>query len=491
MKKKSYQKLVTQVRKQINVRKKIVSAWAKQHRLQLASLALIFFGVSLVGSQFIHRPEEQTAETQTQALSVQVVTFGDTSLNEKTVGTVKNLTSITLVAQSAGPVSVVDVVEGDVVHKGTRLLEQETAYAAGNAAVVSRQIAAKSFEIADETLKNTVESVAKTREQADLNRDNTEELRKMAEKNQQDTNSLLETVEAVVITLEQNLSDEIAGTNDSATVLALRQSLVAYKNTLAGTRASVRSLDYSNNQDNPPTKLANITKDLIYLQTDLQLKTAQLNRDIASLSYRVARIQEAATRVQAPFEGVVEKLYVHEGEYLTPGTPVAVIRGQTKLCLQINIAGKLAAQIDQSQMLTVDIKGLAVAIPITHVSGAPVNGQLYEVLAQLPEETLGRVYEDQTLNVTLPLYSTTVQTGNSFVPIDAIFVTNTNRYVFVEEDGLAQKREVVTGEIVGTSIEIKTGLVPGEKVILDRRVIDQQPIEVELLNNLETVIELG
>ena len=52
------------------------------------------------------------------------------------------------------------------------------------------------------------------------------------------------------------------------------------------------------------------------------------------------------------------------------------------------------------------------------------------------------------------------------VPQQAFFSQEDNYFVFVAEDGVAKQRQVETGQIIGQLVELKSGLVEGEKVII-------------------------
>ena len=63
-----------------------------------------------------------------------------------------------------------------------------------------------------------------------------------------------------------------------------------------------------------------------------------------------------------------------------------------------------------------------------------------------------------------------------FIPLDAVFVTNTDRFVYVLEDGQAVKRSVTTGDIISSTVEITSGLLPSDVVILNRQVTNGQAV---------------
>jgi len=462
-------------------------------RLAVAAISVLLFIGLFAAALATNGTDEPEAEVTPRILQVNGFTFGETPVQEEVVGTIKNQNTLTLVAQSNGPVQSVLVTEGAKVYRGTTIVQQETAYAAGNVQAVATQLATKNAQLATESLESTVRQVSLSREQADLSRDNTENLREIAEKSISETKQIIELSETIAETIEDNLEAEQAGTNDPATVQTLRQALLGAQSGLNQARQGLRSLEYQTDTDNPQSKLADLQRQVVQESTELQLKSAQLQKDIAQLNVRQAQIAQAATRVTAPIAGTVEKVFVRPGQFVSPGTPVAVIKGETDLLLEILVAGKVALQVDDSQNAVVKgLSGNAVTLPIQHVSAAPVSGSLYQVLIQVPAEYEPFVFQNQTVAVTLPLHKTSLAAGNSFVPLDALFVSNTGRYVFIEQDGKAVQKPVETGEIVGTGIEITSGLVPGEIILLDRRVIDQQEIEVELLSVPSTsVVELG
>lgn len=472
------------------------SAFLTQHTTAVVS-GIIIVGLALIIlAQFTKSKPVVATPASPAPLKVAAVKYGEVGVNQEAIGTVKNLKAITLVAQTAGPVSSIKVHEGDVIKAGTWLLTQSSAYAAGSAPAVQRQIAGKNAQLAEETLRSTSQIVAKNREIADQNRSNTEELRKISEKSIDDTKGLIATTEQVVQKLESDITAEQNGANNQSVIQGLRQQLITYKSMLNGNRSSLRSIEYSVGTDNAPNKLADASRDLVYASTELQLKSAEMAKEIAALNYQAAKIMEATTRVAAPFASTVEKIYVQEGQYVTPGTPVAKITGNSELLLSISVSGSIAARIDQAKNLTLFLKDgpseTAISLPIAHVSSTPISGQMYEVQALLPSNLAVWAPEESSVRVKLPLYEVSVDQGNAFVPIDAVFITNTGATVLVFQDGKAIQRPIKLGELVGSSIEVIDGIVSGDIIILDRRVIDQQAVEVQI-QTLESVsgAELG
>lgn len=444
-------------------------------RRPLVGVLIVFSLLVLivVAASFTRRPKPVAELPEAQPLEVMTHVVNGQGSEITTSGVVKNLQAMTLVAQTAGPVSRVNLEEGARVWRGSTILSQETGYALGNAAAVGAQVAAKNLEIAEASLKNTAESVSKSRSAADLNRENTEELRKINQQSIDGTRRGIDLTKQIIAKLETDL----AAATDAAIIQGLRQQLLTYQGLLVQNESALRSLEYTTNTDQEPNKLADVSKDQVYLAAQLQLDTAQLYRDIAALNLKSAQIQAGLSHVKAPFAGTVERIMVQPGQYVTPGTPVARIVGKSELNLIVSVSGAIASRVEETGRLKLTLDDQELQIPIAHVPSTPTNGQLFEILSVIPAEYAELVFEGQALEVTVPLMgAANTSLGSTLLPLDAVFISSNERFVYLEVDGKAQRRTVTTGSIWGEVIQIKTGLDTGDRVILDRRVIEGQEV---------------
>lgn len=430
--------------------------------------------IFLLAASIITKADELSDEVvQPVSKSVEVIDFGSQEQELTVAAKVKNLSTVTLVAQSNGPVSQLAVVEGTHVLPGYAITQQSSAYSAGSAAILQRQTAQTNVSFATRQLELVTESVVQARSQADRSRDNTEELRLLSEKAVADTKDVISLSETQLADLEAQLTDAINGGATADVVTGLRSGVIATKNGLVAARTQLRSLEYQVDTDKPPTQLADTAYDMVYTTTQLQLETVEMQKKLADLALKSAYIAEAATRVQAPFAGRIEKIFVQKGQYLTVGTPVAVLQGDSgNLCIQISITGSLASSIDQTKNLGVRLGQELIELPITHVSQTNVKGSLYEVLALVPHNLEDSFYDGQSIEVVLPI-------GNQpdfgkvamMLPLDAVYMTNTDTFVYVMSEGVVEKKTVVLGEVLSEKVEIISGIEVGEQVILDRTVV--------------------
>ncbi len=458
--------------KKLNPLKNKIKAFYKNNQLKTIAGVFAILLILILASQFIKNSDNQDTTTQTTPLQVETLTIGQSDLTESTVGTVKNHSAITLVAQTAGPISKIYTQEGAKIKQGAWITHQSTGYNTGNAASIQRQLAQKNLEIAEESLKNTTEVVSKNRELANKNRDNTEELRKISDESLGATRSQIDTIKAVI----DKINSDIAASTDPDEIQGLKQQLASFQGSLNQAESGLKNLEYSVDTDNPPTALANLNKDIVYLSTELQLKTAALSKDIASLNLKAAQISESLATVSAPFSATVERIYVDQGQYLTPGTPVAKITGSTDLQIISLVSANTANQIDTQQPIVLDLQGNTHNLNLYHVSNTPTAGNLYEIIITVPAYLKDTLAEGTTTNLTLPLQTITAS-DSFFIPLDAVFVTNNSHFVYILEDNQAKRRILQPGSIIGSKIEVKSGLLTGDIIILNRQVIENQTVE--------------
>lgn len=452
---------------------KRMSKISRNAKIRIVGGLTLLLIVGLLASRLMQPETEPAAEQASTSLMVETFTVGGTQLNEQTVGAVEQLSSITLVAQAPGPVSKVAVSEGDEVWRGELLSQQASNYAGGNSAAIGAALATKQYQLADETLKSTVETVTKTRELADASRNNTEELRKISASSIEEAKKLQGVVGQVI----ERIQYDIQNTTDDDIAHGLRQQLISYQGVYNQTTAQLQNLEYATDLDSSPETLANLNKDLVYQSTEIQLKSAEIGLDIARLNMQAAQIAAGMMRTVAPFSGIIERIYVTPGEYVNPGQPIAKLVGSEDKRVVVRLSGSLAARVDVHAYMQITIDETDLDLTIDHLTGSPTAGSMFEIIATLPEPYASNVYEGSTVDVRLPLLPSLSSDETQFVPLDAVFVTNTDRFVYLLEEGVAVKRSVTTGAIVGSTIEVTSGLSAGELVILNRQITNGQAVE--------------
>lgn len=376
-----------------------------------------------------------------------------------------------IVALTPGVVSSINVIEGQEVSQGTNLVSISSNYSGGNPASVGREIAAATYQNVKDTYNTSKDLIAKQREAADKQKENADALRDITSKSAEDTRGLIDLNNNILDTLKSNLITEQNGANDPQTILGLKQAIGQYQSAVAGLNSQLRANEYAANGDKPAAALANISQDLARKQLDIQEKALKLSQETSALSLKMAQIQEASYFPSAPFAGVIERVYVNPGDSVNPGTPLLVLHGAQTLKLVIKVPKQIAQNASLLEESTVHLGNLNIKLLPVYISTDATDGSLYSIIYQVPEEFQNKISNNEYLSVDLPVGRAMTSAAIPFVPLDAVYQTETNAYVFTNKSGKAFSKIVQLGNVTGSYVEIQKGLSSGDQVIVSRNVI--------------------
>ncbi len=201
--------------------------------------------------------------------------------------------------------------------------------------------------------------------------------------------------------------------------------------------------------------------------TDIEMVRARAAEAVAKamLTQAAERLERAV--ITAPIDGVLNDLIVEPGEFVGAGKPVA-------------------------QIVEVDTLKAIVNVPERDVVHVKVGQPVRVVVDALEDfELKGKVrYIDQCGDQLCRTFRTEVTVDNRdrraraglivrviilrrvieeaiMIPLVSVIPTETGYQVFVEEDGKASRRDVEIGLIVKDKVQAKTGLKPGDRLIID------------------------
>lgn len=184
---------------------------------------------------------------------------------------------------------------------------------------------------------------------------------------------------------------------------------------------------------------------------------------------RVSRAKKALsdTIVKAPFEGLVAERLVSIGDFVTPGTRVAVVVRVDPLRVELTVP---------EQFVSVVGVGRPVSLQVDAYPGRTFMGQVRYVSPSLSASTRALVVEAVVANRSGELkpgfFATArieqaTETPAVLAPARAVQAAAGTQRVFVAAGDRAEERIVTTGQGVDDLIEIVSGLAKGDKVILE------------------------
>jgi len=196
-----------------------------------------------------------------------------------------------------------------------------------------------------------------------------------------------------------------------------------------------------------------------------QLDTARAKYEGARALLAKARESAGDYSVAAPWDGVVSKVLVKDGDFVAPRAPLVEMYDPNSLVI------RLAVPEAQSTMV---FKGLPVKVQLDAYPGKSFEGKISLVYPDLDTRMRTRTAEVKLdapvalipgMFARLQLVLETVAEAVA-VPGDAVLVLpNGSKVAYVLKDGKAQRRVVKTGLEAGGQVQIVSGVQPGETVV--------------------------
>lgn len=215
------------------------------------------------------------------------------------------------------------------------------------------------------------------------------------------------------------------------------------------------------------TRLEQLLADRFVSQKEVD--EARKALDVARAELHRAQIDLDKSILRSPVDGIVDQLLVDRGEYVTPGTPVAVVVQVDRLKALVEVPEKDIQYLKLGQPVQVvpasigGPDGQALPGEVIHVAykADPVTRTFVaKVAVDNPE---GRLRPGMILRVVLARRSLNQVVS---VPLAAVMEREGGKVVLVEQDGVARLRPVVAGGVVGDRLVILSGLNPGERLIV-------------------------
>jgi multidrug efflux pump subunit AcrA (membrane-fusion protein) len=87
-----------------------------------------------------------------------------------------------------------------------------------------------------------------------------------------------------------------------------------------------------------------------------------------------------------------------------------------------------------------------------------------------------QVTNDGYITVQIPVGMFDTGSAVPFIPIDSVYQTETDTYVFVAKDKKAVTKPIKLGNVIGSFVEVESGLASGDMIILDRSIVGGDPV---------------
>ena len=195
-----------------------------------------------------------------------------------------------------------------------------------------------------------------------------------------------------------------------------------------------------------------------YEQYQDQYKSAKLNYESAKINYDK---QVSYSTIQAPISGTVESVGVEVYDNVSMNAELAVISGEGEKRITTYVSERMMQHLREGDEIEVYKNGNQYEGQLTEISSiVDTSTGLFKVKAEL-ENT-----DDIATGSTVKIIMVTDRSENvMLVPVDAIYYSGGNAYVYVVRDGVAKMQSVEVGLYDSEVAEIKSGLTDDDDVV--------------------------
>ena len=197
-----------------------------------------------------------------------------------------------------------------------------------------------------------------------------------------------------------------------------------------------------------------------------ELDKSQTERTLARANFRQMQIEYERGFLKAPLTGMVNHLFVDEGEFVDKGKPFVDLVNVDKIKINVNVPelDVRHLKVGQKTMVRVDAfqdRELFGIIDFVAYKADPATKTFHvKVIVDNPNHEIrpGMIARVVFLRRILPDALSS--------PLFAIVEKGGERLVFVEKDGVAEARTISFGVIEGDRVQITKGLHPGDHLIV-------------------------
>ncbi|HUO85839.1 MAG TPA: efflux RND transporter periplasmic adaptor subunit [Thermoanaerobaculia bacterium] len=212
--------------------------------------------------------------------------------------------------------------------------------------------------------------------------------------------------------------------------------------------------------------------------TQQQLLDAVTAKEVAEARLATTRLDLDKSRIRAPWGGEIAVRRVEVGDYVTPGQPVVELVDASTI--------KVRAPAPAADVRFLEV-GSEVTVTVDALPGEVFTGRLVRLGAELDPRARSLDVEAEIANPEgrlKPGMSARLQVARRtledavLVPLEALVDLGEERAVFVVERGVARRRIVELGPIVGERVVVTAGVGAGEAVVVEgeQRIADGQRV---------------
>lgn len=200
-------------------------------------------------------------------------------------------------------------------------------------------------------------------------------------------------------------------------------------------------------------------------------RRSELDEVEARLKVNRALLKEARTNLEratvyAPVSGVLDEWLREAGEFVNVGDPVARIVDVSKVKVRVHLPERDVPYIKPGKRVDVRVDALGGRLftgRVTYVSATASTGSRTTPVEITLDNSGGLLHPGMIVRMET---TRRVLRDAIMIPLSAVVPVDDEEVVYVEKDGVAERRTVQLGILQGTEVQVTAGLVPGDRLIV-------------------------
>ncbi|XOV91656.1 MAG: efflux RND transporter periplasmic adaptor subunit [Bacteroidota bacterium] len=214
-----------------------------------------------------------------------------------------------------------------------------------------------------------------------------------------------------------------------------------------------------------------------------EYETALTTLNTSQAEIKVVEARLAKHQIRAPFDGVVGLRSISEGSYLNPGTPIADLYKINPVKIEFNVPSKYLQLVNINDQINFSVDAYPNEV---------FQGSIYAVEPQIDPQTRSIKLRAKANNDKSELYPGQFAQINLIletipnallIPTEAVIPELNGKKVFLYKNGKVESQSINTGIRNEESIQVETGLNPGDTVIITGILQVNQGSEVNIRFN--------
>jgi len=231
-------------------------------------------------------------------------------------------------------------------------------------------------------------------------------------------------------------------------------------------------------QDRESRQKTLLAKELISKE-DYDVATKELSAGQADIDLTRAQIDK--TEIHAPFDGRVGLKFVSEGAYVSAGDRIADFASVRPLKIEFSVPERYAGRVGVGSKITFSVQGSQERFGATVFACQPGIDEATRSLRMraVCRDATGNVYPGSFANVGISLGSNPQAIA---VPTESVVPDIKGQKVYCVKSGKAVAQTVTTGVRNETSVEVVSGVAPGDTVVTSGVLMLRPGMAVDIKN---------